>query len=474
MKNTTRWLIIFTLIGIGAVNALVFIVRLPFFWDINRLSRFILWLLGALILVGTNICFFDKAIIQRKKFILVIGLGIIYFLLCNYLISIPLPENTETSWLRGLGIPIMHALDSIFLVVLFAVPVSLLIKKTVELIRSNKPDSVHSKNKSFYHFAFLCSFIILCFLPLKNLPDIHSMESTFWGRDEVIRAYQAIRLLAGDRVYEKSILSDNNWLVYTGDFSIADYQNSKPFTEQQLEKIYTNLDELQSYLESKGITLLIVVPPNKNTIYPEYVPDEIPVMGEISRLDQVLTYQQEHDGVELLDLRPVFLEAKKERLVYYATDSHWNQYGAFLAYREIILALNKQFSNLQPYALGDFNERTQKMVGDTATIAKINISEEIPVLKLKDSVNNRTIDLNSITIYINDQESLPDMIIFHDSFSEILKQFLPLSFHKSVFINKSGNDLDISFIEAEKPDVVLLEFTERNLSILLNNILVTR
>ena len=425
-------------------------------------------LVGGSILI-TNIYFFDNAINQRKKFILVIGLTIIYFLFCNYLISIPLPENAKTSWLGGLGIPFIHALDSIFLVVLFAFPVSLLIKKMVELIRLYKSDSLHSKNKSFYHFAFLCSFIILCFLPLKNLPDVHSIESTFWGRDEVIRAYQSIRLLAGDRVYEKSILSEDNWLIYTGGTSIVDFQNSSPFTGEQLQIIYTNLDKLQTYLKSKGITLLVVIPPNKNTIYPEYVPDEIPVIGEISHLDQVLSYQQEHNGVELLDLRPVLLEAKKERQVYYATDSHWNSYGAFLAYQEIVLALKDKFPNINPYNLNDFNQETIVRRGDISDISRLSIDEETVKLQLKTDyqANVTNLEMEPQDIYVNTDETFPDILIYHDSFAIGLKPFLPLNFHKSEFLNTNTFALDPLYMSTEHPDVVIVEVTERNLVLLI-------
>jgi len=72
-----------------------------------------------------------------------------------------------------------------------------------------------------------------------------------------------------------------------------------------------------------------------------------------------------------------------------------------------------------------------------------------------------------LTIYINEDESLPDIFIYHDSFSNNLKYFLPLNFHKTTFLHHLNNNLELAQIDAENPDIVLIEFTERYLSFLL-------
>ncbi len=333
--------------------------------------------------------------------------------------------------------------------------------------------------KKIYDVVFVCSFLVICLLPLKNLTDVSSLDQNFWGRDLLIKTFQSIRLGIGDQVFEKSIRTDDNWLIYTGEISIQDYQNTIPLNENQLETIHTNLQTLDDFLQSKGISLVVVIPPNKNTIYPEHMPDEIPVIGEISRLDQVIDYQNGHNGVEILDLRQSLWNAKKLQQVYYSTDTHWNLYGAYIAYEEIINALHEQFPNLNPYPLANFEFLFQgNSGGDLETTANINIAEKQYQLKFSnlDHVNIEEViyaynaDKTSkppVTTFINNDETLPDVFIYHDSFSDNLKYYLPLNFHKTTFLYHLYNDLEFAQIESEDPDVLILEFTERYLAFLL-------
>jgi hypothetical protein len=212
------------------------------------------------------------------------------------------------------------------------------------------------------------------------------------------------------------------------------------------------------------------------------MPDEIPVIGEISRLDQVINYQNEHNGVEILDLRQPLWNANKHQQVYSSTDSHWNLYGAYIAYEEIINALHEQFPNIEPYPLDKFEFVPRgKSCGDLARTANINIVEEQYELKLKnlDDVNieevtysynaNKTAEI-PLTTFINDDETLPDVFIYHDSFSNNLKKFLPLNFHKTTFLYHLHHDLEFTQIKAQDPDILILEFNERYLAFLLNKL----
>src|SRR4030095_7802133 len=111
---------------------------------------------------------------------------------------------------------------------------------------------------------------------------------------------------------------------------IQDYQKAEAFTEEELASFQTDLDALSASYAARGITLLVVVVPNKNTIYPERVPSQIPVIGTESRLEQLTSYLQTHGQTQILDLRHPLIAAKAEHEIYYATDTHWNGYGSYI------------------------------------------------------------------------------------------------------------------------------------------------
>ena len=59
---------------------------------------------------------------------------------------------------------------------------------------------------------------------------------------------------------------------------------------------------------------------------------------------------------------------------------------------------------------------------------------------------------------INADSSLPKLLVFNDSFGEVLEPFLSLHFRETVFI---GSQFSSVIIEQEKPDMVIMEVVER-------------
>src|SRR5215203_3555430 len=185
--------------------------------------------------------------------------------------------------------------------------------------------------KERYSVVFVIVFFGLLLIPLRTLAfDPHAIEESFYLRPRLISLISDVRLSLGDRVFPKVLVGDHSWLVFTGEGDLDVYQQATLFTPDELAHFQQNLDALAANYAERGITLLVIVPPSKNTIYPERVPYEIPVLGNQSRLDQMVTYLHEHGQTQVIDLRPVLLAARNEREVYYATDTHWNDYGVYM------------------------------------------------------------------------------------------------------------------------------------------------
>ena len=55
----------------------------------------------------------------------------------------------------------------------------------------------------------------------------------------------------------------------------------------------------------------------------------------------------------IVDLRPALKAARQDQDVYYKTNTHWNGYGAFIAYTTIINALGSSYPELKPYKTAD-------------------------------------------------------------------------------------------------------------------------
>lgn len=86
-------------------------------------------------------------------------------------------------------------------------------------------------------------------------------------------------------------------------------------------------------------TAFVAIAPNKQSIYPEELRERATSLP--SRLDDVLEKLAPETRALFIDPRSD-LRAEKSRHgvpLYYPTDSHWNDLGAFIAYRRIVAAL---------------------------------------------------------------------------------------------------------------------------------------
>jgi alginate O-acetyltransferase complex protein AlgJ len=135
---------------------------------------------------------------------------------------------------------------------------------------------------------------------------------------------------------EVVVVGKNGWLFFGNAVGrgIDQYRGILRMDEDQLNAFRDYFQGIRVELEKRGIPFLLVVAPEKHSIYPENLPLYFFQKGD-SPGDQILPLSS---GFDLLDLRPVLLGAKAQSPLplYPKTDSHWNELGAYLAYRKIM------------------------------------------------------------------------------------------------------------------------------------------
>lgn len=246
----------------------------------------------------------------------------------------------------------------------------------------------------------------------------------FGGRTLLVRLNNCIQVQWLKVSPLKSVLvGKDGWLFYTLDKGINDYRGLAPFSPVHLEMIRRNIFKKTSWLREKGIPYLILIGPNKHTVYPEYLPGGITRVNRKTRLDQILEYLKEDEKTVLIDVRKELGEGKNERLVYSKTDTHWNPYGAFLAYQKTMEALSNSIPYAVPLAVSGFtvSVKPNQGLGDLAVMLSLNGS-------LKDQ---------EVRLELKDDSVLPirkisKAVILHDSFIFPIKPFLGYHFDQMV------------------------------------------
>ena len=235
-------------------------------------------------------------------------------------------------------------------------------------------------------------------------------------------------------------------------------------------------------LDSRGIHYLAFVAPNTITIYPENLPNEIiqKARGR-TRLDAVMETMPD----EIMDLRPSLLQRKRFEPVYIISNTHWNNAGAFAAYEAVTARLVTWFPAIRPVRRADLSTRPVLRNGEVEfMIGQKMAGEPKPTIYLEASklFDARCADTGEVVLapgssewrnwvwvdsdcpsvrFIQDRQTLPKAVVFHDSFMIAMNPFLSQNFREVRYIRSRFN---WSVVEQEKPDVVIDEVTERYLA----------
>jgi len=132
------------------------------------------------------------------------------------------------------------------------------------------------------------------------------------------------------------VLGKDGWLFFGNSVGrgIDQYRGLLRFDDRGLAEFQNYFTEIEKTVAQAGIPLVVAIAPDKHSIYPERLPGGLSRKGR-SPTDQVMAGPL---GSRILDLRSVLLDAKADspHPLYYKTDSHWNEFGAYLAYRAIM------------------------------------------------------------------------------------------------------------------------------------------
>jgi len=266
-------------------------------------------------------------------------------------------------------------------------------------------------------------------------------------------------------------------LYLAGGHALASYRCDSPLTESELNLWQTVLEARQQWLASRGVAFFVVVPPDKHTVYPEFLPRSVHRRDTATRLDQ-LQKRLESSAVNFIDLRPVLTEAKSRRRLYHRTDSHWNDCGAFVGFQEIMrrIAIELETANAKvsmelpvPSEMEFVLDVFDAPGGDLAVMLDSPVEFREERLRLR-PLQRRNADMRRTnpesqkrTQHVSVNHTAPPLraVVYHDSFTTGLMPFLNEQFERIDYVRTY--DLPVELIDQQRPDIVLMEMVERSL-----------
>ena len=336
--------------------------------------------------------------------------------------------------------------------------------------------------------------------PLAEFPKVRSGAGTvvdfarrfdtyyqdhFGLREFFIRRYHREMKKRFDGVGASDVVvGKDGWLYYSGEGALDDLMGRLRLTGEQLNLLSERVESNRGWLTQQGIRYLTVVSPNKQTIYPEFLPDYYQQGKKETRYDQVLQALNTGGKNQIIDIRPALLAQKDKKRLYDKTDTHWNYLGAYYGYREIMKHVGELFPG-HDFA-GYFNVGTswqKEAAGDLAVLSarEDTLSETRPMIfawirarekELNDPLKG-ILSLDKLQPHYTTREDRKlRALVLHDSFMNPMKVFISESFAEVLYIWKYYDEETMSTLNREnlqqiidefQPDIVLDEIVERHL-----------
>ena len=104
----------------------------------------------------------------------------------------------------------------------------------------------------------------------------------------------------------------------------------------QFEKLLTDLDALDHYLQLRDIQLVVLPIPLKDAVYAEYLPSSSPNLPDNSRYQQLRQWLAGHGSIITIDAYDHLSGRKKEARAFHKTDFHWNDPAGFLYAEKLV------------------------------------------------------------------------------------------------------------------------------------------
>ncbi len=254
------------------------------------------------------------------------------------------------------------------------------------------------------------------------------------------------------------IAGKDDWLFY--EQALKDYDGSEILSDAEIEEIADAIERLSEEVKKQGGDMVFVVAPNKMEVYGEYMPyylKESPKDGNYEKLMKALSQKD----VKYVDLKNVLKSDSTygDIKLYHKWDSHWNNLGAAVAYREIMKTTELQFtdySDIPFVSRTDFNGDLYSMHFPKGDKKDVNYYFDVEY-NYDFTSNFKSVD--DLIITTENQSGTGKVILYRDSFGNALYEFFANDFSEA-YISRAL-PYDVSDIEGA--DLVVVEIVERNI-----------
>jgi len=307
------------------------------------------------------------------------------------------------------------------------------------------------------------------------------------------RAMQQSARQVRETLYRKSISSnviigDDGWRFFDIDGSLHDYAGRYKPTVQNLEDWAKALRVKTEWLRSLGVQYVLVPIPGKMSMYPQHLPDRLQPLAGATRLEEFRRWidSGKHGAGEfsnVVDAKRALQHRIGDDQLYFRTDTHWNDLGAYLVYVETMNTIRQWLPDVPVVPESRLLRVHKSKEGDIARASGLpaDYREQTFAITIQDpcaGTRYRRVESFAKTpAFKARRKKLPVIngcpsgryraLVVHDSFGQFLKQFVNESFAEVVYMPSYDMVGMRDFIREFAPDVFIDFRVERRFHLLL-------
>ncbi len=161
----------------------------------------------------------------------------------------------------------------------------------------------------------------------KNIEDSIGLKPDF------VRLYNQVDFSLFSVPHAERVVTGKNHELFASGY-IRGYLGQDFLGEKIIDEKVRMLKAIQDVLwKTKGIFLLVLIPPDKGSFCPENIPDRFLKMKRHQTGRDYFTRKAAESGIHVLDFNPYFRDMKDTSRfpLFPTTGVHWTDYGAFLS-----------------------------------------------------------------------------------------------------------------------------------------------
>jgi hypothetical protein len=266
----------------------------------------------------------------------------------------------------------------------------------------------------------------------------------------------------------------DRWLFLGNSYddSLAKLELAIVPSEDEIDATVELFSKAAKAASNYGIPTALIIGPNKESIYPEYLPNEV-VPSQVKYSSFFINKLTNVPNLVVHDPTFDLIRTKEsDGYLYWKTDTHWNDKGAYIAYRGFLDKFSLPEPKLQ-FGIGKGHN------GDLLAISKLRefpmdpkddwevLWGERPVVTYSKSERVFGVDVTGSKLAQNKKSVSGGYVwVIGDSFSDSMKQYFNSTFENVLYLGHWSNALGQVPLELSRaklrPDMIVIVKVERS------------